>query len=360
MVTRRRALGAAGAAALVGVVGYAASRPFRRRSAQRAAGASAGVRAGAGAGAGVGRLAAAPAGIDDELDLPADVLHHYLEVRDGGRIHVVERGSGPVVLLIHGANLAAALWAYQFHDLASGYRLVALELRGHGESKCGSEGVTITAMADDVAEVLTSLDLASVLVVGHSMGGMTVLRLARRHPALVAERVSAVLLLSTAAGVVPNIGPWARVAPMAGMAAVAAGTLAARSGRLGLGEGEVGRRLARLGFGLAPPTAQLDAVLRMMRSGEPNRFFAIVPELVAFDERAVFEDLPIPVTVVVGDRDRLTPPALARELADAIGGARLVVWPGAGHMLMYERRESLDWLIGRMASAAQEAAEPDR
>jgi pimeloyl-ACP methyl ester carboxylesterase len=203
------------------------------------------------------------------------------------------------------------------------------------------------------------LDLRPSLVVGHSMGGMTVLRLARRQPGLVAERVSAVLLLSTAAGVVPTIGLWTRFGPLAGKAIVAAGTMADRSGRPGLGEGDVGRRLARLGFGVAPPVAQLDAVLEMMRSGEANRLAGIVPELVAFDERAVLRDLRIPVTVVVGDRDRLTPPALARELADAIGGARLVVWPGGGHMLMWERRESLDWLIDRLASGS-EAPQRDR
>lgn len=358
MVTKRRALGGTAAAALLGVAGYALSRAIGRRSDERAAGALAGPppRAGHRLRAGSGP-AAADAG--DELELPSDVVHHYLDVRDGGRIHVVERGSGPVVLLIHGAGLADTVWAYQFRDLGDRYRLVAVDLRGHGESRSGYEGVTIAAMADDLADVLTSLDLCPRLLVGHSMGGMTILRLARRRPALMAERVSAVLLLSTAAGVVPVLGPWTRIGSLAGKAVVTAGSIADRSGRPGLGEGDVGRRLARFGFGAAPPTAELDSVLKMMRSGQANRLAGLVPELVAFDERAVFEDLSIPVTIVVGDRDRLTPPALSRELAEAIGGSRLVVWPGGGHMLMYERRESLDWLIDRLASSP-EAPDPDR
>jgi pimeloyl-ACP methyl ester carboxylesterase len=335
-------------AALVGAGAYTAKRAFSRRSHARAEGTRAG-----------STPAAALPDVEDELELPQGVVHHYIDVRDGGRIHVVERGSGPVVLLIHGAGLAAGIWAFQFRDLADRYRLVAPDLRGHGDSTSGSEGVTIAAMADDVAEVLTTLDLRPVLVAGHSMGGMTVLRLARRHPGLIAERVSAVLLLSTAAGVVPTIGLWTRIGPLAGRAVVAAGSLVDRSGRQVLAEGDVGRRLARLGFGVAPPKPQLDAVVRMMSSGELSRLMGIVPELVAFDERAVLADLRIPVTVVVGDRDRLTPPALAKELAGAIGGARLVVWPGGGHMLMWERRESVDWLIDRLASG-EEAVRPDR
>lgn len=343
MRTRRALVGTAAAAA-VGIAGFAANRVLTRRSEHRDAATSA--------------LRAAQSGTENELELPADVTHRYVEVRDGGRVHVVERGSGPVVVLLHGAGLAVAVWAYQFRDLADRYRLVALDLRGHGESTSGSEGGTIAAMADDIAEVLTSLELRPALVVGHSMGGMTLLRLARRHPGLIAERVSAVLLLSTASGVLPAIGPWNRLGPLAGKAAVTAGSIADRSGLRGLPGGDVGRRLARLGFGVGPSTAQLDAALEMMRSAQPGHLAALVPELVAFDERAIFDDLRIPVTVVVGDRDRLTPPALARELAENLGGARLVVWPGGGHMLMYERRESLDWLIDRLASGELDAKRP--
>jgi pimeloyl-ACP methyl ester carboxylesterase len=340
VVTRRRALVGTAAAAFVGVAGYAARRGFGRRSDNRAADARRGL-----------SLALAPG--EDELELPPDVVHHFLEVRDGGRVHVVERGSGPAIILLHGAGLAATVWAYQFRDLADRYRLIAVDLRGHGESRSGSDGTTIAAMADDVGEVLTSLDLRPALVVGHSMGGMTLLRLARRQPGLIAERVAAVLLLSTAGGVVPAIGPWNRIGPLASKAAVAASSIVDRAARAGLPDGDVGRSLARLGFGVAPSAAQLDAAVKMMRSFQPSRLAGLVPELVAFDERAVFEDLRVSVTVVVGDRDRLTPPALARELANNLGGARLVVWPGGGHMLMYERREALDWLIDRLASGSE-------
>lgn len=347
-LTLRRAVIGAAAAAVVGAAGYTARRVSTRRSARS-------LQAPRNSPTPGNSTTAPLLGPEDELDLPADVVHRHLEVRDGGRIHVVERGSGPVVVLLHGAGLGVTVWAYQFRDLADRYRLVAIDLRGHGESVPGSEGITIAAMADDVAEVLTALELRPALVVGHSMGGMTLLRLARRQPELVAERIAAVLLLSTAAGIVPAIGLWNSLGPYVGKAVVLAGSFADRAGRAALPEGGLGRGMTRVGFGVSPPQAQLDAALKMMRSSHTSSLAGLVPELVAFDERAVFDDLRVGVTVVVGTRDRLTPPALARELAANLN-ARLLVWAGGGHMLMYERRESLDWLIDRLASGRELAS----
>jgi len=332
-------------AVVTGAAGYAASRLIARRGTRnplpRATQPSL-------RGSTVEEAATPP----DELDLPSDVSHRYVESGDGGRVHVVEAGTGPAIVLLHGAGLSASVWAYQFRDLADRFQLVALDLRGHGESRPGSTGMTIAAMADDLAQVLTTLDLRPALLVGHSMGGMAVLRLARQHGEILADRVSSVMLLSTAAGVVPNVAPWNYLGTLAGRAAVTAGGVVARSGRTGLPEGEIGRAFCRAGFGVAPSVAQVDAVLKMMRAGEPGLLARLVPELMACDERAVFDELSIPVTVVVGSRDRVTPPALARRLAELLVGANLVVWPGGGHMLMYERREALDWLMERLASGS--------
>jgi len=348
VVTVRRVVAGAAAAAAAGAAGYAANRLFRRRAVER------GLRSLAHP-LPQGPTDAKRPAQGDELELPGDVVHHYVDVRDGGRVHVVERGNGPEIVLLHGAGLSAGVWAYQFRDLTDRFRLVALDLRGHGESRPGSDGMTIKAMVDDLVHVLMSLDLRPALLVGHSLGGMTVLRFARQYPQLVAERVASVMLLSTAAGVVPNVAPWNRLGTLAGRAAVAAGGVVARSGRAGLPEGEIGRAFCRAGFGVAPSAPQINAVLRMMRAADPGLLAGLVPELMAFDERAAFEEMSIPVTVVVGDRDRVTRPALARQLAETLGGAHVVVWPGGGHMLMYERREALDWLIKRLASAPEAA-----
>jgi pimeloyl-ACP methyl ester carboxylesterase len=115
----------------------------------------------------------------------------------------------------------------------------------------------------------------------------------------------------------------------------------------------VGERGARVAFGSRPDPAAVRRTLGYMREMDPGRFFALVPELTNFDERAAFEYLPVPSVVAVGTRDHLTPPRYARALADTLPGSRLVVWEGAGHMLMYERREALGSLLARLAEEAR-------
>ena len=122
-------------------------------------------------------------------------------------------------MLLHGANLSAAVWSYQLRDLAGTHRVIALDMRGHGLSAAGGEGVTISAMAEDVAEVLAGLDLGQVVLAGHSMGGMVCLRLARRHPELLGTRIGAIALMATSGGLGLPIPSWGLLAAAVGRVA---------------------------------------------------------------------------------------------------------------------------------------------
>ena len=74
---------------------------------------------------------------DDLFDLPDDVVHHRIPTPDGGSIHAVERGSGRPLVLLHGITLRHDVWAPQLRELADRYRVIAVDLRGHGESTAG-------------------------------------------------------------------------------------------------------------------------------------------------------------------------------------------------------------------------------
>ncbi|MBX3287294.1 MAG: alpha/beta fold hydrolase, partial [Actinobacteria bacterium] len=88
--------------------------------------------------------------VDDSLlDLPPGVVHHHLPTPDGGSIHAIELGSGRPLVLLHGVTLRADVWAPQFHQLADRFRVVAVDLRGHGESTAGSAGYGIPRLAED-------------------------------------------------------------------------------------------------------------------------------------------------------------------------------------------------------------------
>jgi pimeloyl-ACP methyl ester carboxylesterase len=330
---RTRIATVAAGAASVAAAGYAASRVLARRAER-------------------GR---APGGGTD-LEMPADVVTRDVETKDGARIRVVERGEGPAVVLLHGAGLSADLWAYQFHDLADRRHLVAFDLRGHGDSEAGGDGMTVAAMADDLAAVLEALDVRRALLVGHSMGGMTVLRFARKHRDVLEERVASVLLVATTGGLTPDISVWHRLSHLAGRTAVAVDRTLNPDGRHIYPGGELGYLASRVGFGARPTLAEVEATTRMLRRMQPARFVGLLPELLSFDERDRYTDLDLPVTVLAGGRDVLTPPLHSRMLAASLPGARLLVWKGAGHMLMYERRADFDRLLEELSSGGGEQA----
>src|SRR3954452_12488390 len=124
----------------------------------------------------------------DDLDADDPLVPQFDEARildshDGGTIYTISRGEGPVVVFCHGVTLSSRVWAKQFASFpAAGFRAVAFDSRGHGESKVGETGHSIDTLADYFRTVLECLDLHDAILVGHSMGGMAVQAFAIRHP----------------------------------------------------------------------------------------------------------------------------------------------------------------------------------
>jgi len=119
-----------------------------------------------------------------------------LDSHDGGTIYTISRGDGPAVVFCHGVTLSSRVWAKQFETFpAAGYRAVAFDSRGHGESRAGDTGHSLDNLADDLRTVLEELDLRDVVLVGHSMGGMEVQAFAIRHPDVAEERDAGIVLL---------------------------------------------------------------------------------------------------------------------------------------------------------------------
>ncbi|MCU1499787.1 MAG: putative hydrolase or acyltransferase of alpha/beta superfamily, partial [Acidimicrobiales bacterium] len=136
---------------------------------------------------------------DALFDLPADVVDHQIATPDGGSVHVIEKGEGRPLVLLHGITLRSDVWAPQFHQLADRYRVVAVDLRGHGGSRAGSDGFGLPRLAGDLAAVLEELDLRDAILVGHSMGGMTIMEFSGLYPDVLAERVAGLVFVATRA-----------------------------------------------------------------------------------------------------------------------------------------------------------------
>ncbi|MFN8018254.1 MAG: alpha/beta hydrolase [Acidimicrobiales bacterium] len=284
------------------------------------------------------------------FELPDGVEHHVIDTPDGGTIHAAEKGEGRPLVLLHGITLRHDVWAPQFHQLADRYRVIAVDLRGHGESKAGSAGFGITRLADDLATLLVALDLHDAVVVGHSMGGMTLMQFCGQHPDVLDERVAGLVFVATRAHQVfpPYVDRGARAIVGRSQALVEAGRpIPARS--------TVNGRGSRLAFGDHPSPV---AVRKVAEMGESMLADALVPSLaglIEHDAREALQATHTPSVVVVGTRDLLTPVPAGRHLAHLLPRSELVVLPRAGHQLMQERPEELaaviDGLVARIAAS---------
>jgi non-heme chloroperoxidase len=276
------------------------------------------------------------------LTLPGDLRHHFLTMSDGGRIHVVERGESgvprPTYVLVHGIMLGIATWAPQLRSLDG--RIVAVSQRGHGQSRAGSEGYPFERLASDLLEVLDQLDVRDAILVGHSMGGMIVQLAAVSRPAQLASHVRRLVLVSTS----PGGGVVSPYAALAGPAVVRALSGAERRGRGPLPKPATVWG-ARLSFGASPAPADVELMRGMLDAMSPAALAQLLPHLFAFDVRDRLGTIALPVNVVVGSRDVLTPPGTARAIVEHLPAAGLSVLPGCGHMVMLERPVALGDLL---------------
>ena len=265
---------------------------------------------------------------------------HRIATPDGAQLRVVETGltTGRPLVLLHGVTLTAELWHNQLNDLADRFRVVALDWRGHGQSTVGRDGYGLEALASDVRLVLEHLDLRDAVLVGHSMGGMALMRFCADRQAMY-RRVAKLVFVSTAAA---NVGT-------VGMSRVTRALTSVVRRRPSLAErlplrapGDLGYAFTRLSFGAKPSANWVDDARAMTDGMSPSVAGQSLVRLLDHDERATLRALDLPVLVLVGTHDLLTPEQQGREIADLVPGAKLVVFEGAGHMLMLERREQFN------------------
>jgi pimeloyl-ACP methyl ester carboxylesterase len=270
-----------------------------------------------------------------------------LDSHDGGTIYTISRGAGPVVVFCHGVTLSSRVWAKQFASFpALGFRAVAFDSRGHGESVAGDTGHSLDNLADDLRTVLEELDLRNVVLVGHSMGGMAVQAFAIRHADVVAERVAGLVLLSTSSHNLVSDAKRVRGALE---------TLVNFGPDVGtfMRQRNLGLLLANIGFGADPHPSHVEATREMLSACDKATTRDAVSALLHLDLTEGLPKITVPTLVVVGTADALTPPRDSRRIAALVPNAKLVEYEGGGHMLMYERTGELDALIMDFADACQ-------
>lgn len=345
----RRVIGAAAGAAGLAAAGAAVGVVARRSRVI--------ARQGAGDHTPFGSLHSPPLHViaDDAVDL-------YTEVDE------VDPGQHPrpatgdlTVVFVHGYSMNLDCWHFQRAGYRGRVRTVFYDQRSHGRSALSSEeNATIEQLGKDLLRVIEQTAPGPVVLVGHSMGGMSIISLAQQHPELFGDRVVGVSLISTTAG---GLDPGRILFPMLPMGI--GGNVVGRAVRtLDRGHRLVdlarkwGHAIAdvvtdRYAFGGDVPSDYVEFVYDMLDSTP----FAVVadfyPAFASLDHYDHVEVLGrVPTAVICGTDDRITSVGHSRKLHSRIPGSSLLECEGAGHMVILERHEEVNAELDDLISLA--------
>jgi pimeloyl-ACP methyl ester carboxylesterase len=267
--------------------------------------------------------------------------------RDGATIHYEVEGEGPPVLLIQGTGIAASGWKRQVEGLRDRYRCAIFDNRGVGRSSPADGSLSLAQMAADACAVMDALGWSSAHVVGHSLGGLIAQEAALRVP----TRVRSLALLCT-------MRRGRDVARLT-MATLWLGL------RMMIGTRRM-RRLASLGSivprRLDPSidrdelAAEFAAIFGRDLAQQPAVAFRQVRAMAAHVPSDLAPLAGIPTLVVAGDDDQIVRPALSRELAGSLAGARLVEIANAGHAVILHDAARINDLLAEHFAAAESRA----
>ncbi len=227
----------------------------------------------------------------------------YAEHRGGARV------TSPPLVLVHGAGGTHLHWPPHLRRL-EGHTVYALDLPGHGRSE-GKGRTSVPEYRDVVLAWADAIGLERFVLAGHSMGGAIAQEFALTFP----NRLAGIVLVATGARlrVHPKILQGLQESPE-----------------------ETVRLIAEWAYGENPTDQMLRLYVRRMLEIPPEVTHGDFAACNVWDRMTDIEAITVPTLIIGGEADKLTPPKYARYLHDHIPNSRLVMVPGAGHMVMLE------------------------
>jgi len=248
-------------------------------------------------------------------------------------IHFHDEGSGPAVVMAHSLTFDSRMWEAQLPELTKRYRVIRVDVHGHGGSGAPDRKFDLEWVADDLIGLLDRLEITTASWVGHSMGGMIGMRAAIRHP----ERITRLCLLNTSPR---SEAPTTR---------------------------DLFHQVNESSRGKPSNAATVDFIMGLMFS---RAFSADHPDVVApyrellmqppqvqgiyrtghaviwrSDIRDLLGQIEVPAHVLSSDDDKSTPPKFSKDIAEGIPNATLTSVPG-GHMSPVEQADRVtEWLL---------------
>lgn len=268
---------------------------------------------------------------------------------DGTALHVEVEGAseGPILLFTHGWGLSARIWAEARTDLGKRFGLVFWDLPGLGRSGRPPAGYSIEAFAEDLHAVIDGLPAERpVILVGHSIGGMTVQTFCARHPELLSHRIAGIVLENTThtnplktmifSRVFTTLQPLVELACR--LDTILSPLIWLMNWQAYLsGSSHVAARL--VGFGARPSREQLDRTVRLITKNSPAVQARGNLAMLHWSVTERLAQIDVPAIVLVGGRDLITRDHAGETIAEALPQARLVRAGDAGHMGPVEKAD---------------------
>jgi non-heme chloroperoxidase len=257
----------------------------------------------------------------------------FVEAHDGTRLYCGQWGSGRPILFLNSAGLTTQMWDYQVVAFADqGYHCITFDRRGHGRSDIPLGGYDYDTFADDVAAVISTLDLQGLTMVGHSMASGEIVRYLTRHGS---ARVARIVLLAPTTPYLTQTADNPNGVPQSKFEAVRA------SWRKDYPKW-VTDNTAPFFVPETSPAMMQTLAAQMMRCSVPVAI-ACSKAAATTDFRADLAKVSVPALVIQGDRDVSAPLAITgKPTAELIPGCRLKVYQGAPHGLMFTHMEMLN------------------
>lgn len=230
----------------------------------------------------------------------------------------------PVVIFLHGAGFDHSTWALYSRWFAHhGWNALAPDLPGHGRSD-GEPLQSVEALADWTAALLDATGAKQARLIGHSLGSLIAIETAARYP----EKVSSLGLIA-AATAMPVSEALLSAAKANSFDAIAMMTVWGFGARAGMGGS------------LSPGNWMMGKGVRVLEAAKPGVLFTDLSASNAYDAKEAAAKIKCATTLVLAERDLMTPLKNGKALAALIAGAKIVVLPGAGHMLLAEKPDDV-------------------
>lgn len=303
---------------------------------------------------------------EDLVVIADDGVPLHVEVDHPRGTNPADAAAKPTVVLVHGYTLNLTSWVFQRRALRdAGYRVVLYDQRGHGQSEEGEDSsYVIDQLGRDLRSVLdAAVPQGSVVLVGHSMGGMTIMSFAQQFPTILRERVVGTVFIATSAGGLKDVH-WGlgqgigtivhRLAPIAMQRLSTREDLVTRALKTGQ---ELEQYIVHhFSFGSHVPLSIVRLTGDMVFATRLHVIGVFLETLMKHDAVASLSQFDgFETLVMVGTKDRLTPPEHSEALVRAIHGAEHVVVEDGGHVLQLEHpelvNEQLLALLGRAERA---------